>query len=61
MANVGYCSHIVVIDILLHFDLAAMLEKCVSISGPLQPIEYATVTVNRIGEVQLTVCHTSPL
>ncbi len=39
MANVQNLFHIVVIDVLLYFNLAAILKTFVSVSAPLQPIE----------------------
>jgi hypothetical protein len=39
MANAHYWGHIVVIDVILSLDLAAILETCVSVLAPLQPIE----------------------
>jgi hypothetical protein len=35
----AFWAHIVVIDVLLSLNLAAILKICVSVSAPLQPIE----------------------
>ncbi len=54
VANARYWARIVVIDVLLYLNLAAILENVPFLIRWLQPIEYATF--DRKGKVQLTVC-----
>jgi hypothetical protein len=39
MASTRYWTRIVVIDVLLSLNLAAIMKTCVSVSAPFQPIE----------------------
>ncbi len=52
MANDRNLFRIVVIEVLIYFNLAAILKTCVSISATLQLIERARDTLNRIGVMQ---------
>jgi hypothetical protein len=52
VANDRNLFRIVVIEVLIYFNLAAILKTCVSISATLQLIERARDTLNRIGVMQ---------
>jgi hypothetical protein len=52
MSNAWGLAPIVVIDVLFSLKLATILKTCISVSAPLQQIEYASF--NQIGAVLLT-------